>query len=125
MPVNVIARLRPSTTPKTCIQPTSPSTLLYTGANTQHSFTFHAVYPDTTTNAQLFTEQVLPLLPSTLTAKGKGGNHKECVIFAYGCTGSGKSYTMNGESVRAVTEEAKREKGVVEMVVEQLLTPGK
>jgi len=123
MPVNVIARLRPSTTPKTCIQPTSRTTLLYTGANTQHSFTFHAVYNDTTTNAQLFTEQVLPILPSTLTEKGKGGN-RECVIFAYGCTGSGKSYTMNGEA-RAGTEEAKREKGVVEMVVEQFLTPGK
>ncbi|KAH7825751.1 kinesin [Monocercomonoides exilis] len=67
-----------------------PTTIQHSQGTSSTSYTFDRIY-DTTTNQQtIFNEIAKPTVDDCL----KGYN---CTIFAYGLTGSGKTYTMEGK----------------------------
>lgn len=101
-PVEVYCRLRPMPrdTDVSCIKILSPTTLLLTppataisyrneGAKTMQ-YTFKEVFPPETTQQEVFDKVALPLVEGLV--KGKNG-----LLFTYGVTGSGKTFTMTGE----------------------------
>lgn len=101
-PVQVYCRLRPmqrdSDAP--CVKIISPTTVLLTPPATAISYrnenaktmkyTFKEVFPPETTQQEVFDKVALPIVDGLI--KGKNG-----LLFTYGVTGSGKTFTMTGE----------------------------
>ena len=54
-----------------------------------HEFSFDSIFPQNSTQNDIFTKCALPLIKSVL----EGIN---CTLFCYGQTSSGKTYTMEG-----------------------------
>lgn len=77
------------------------------------TFTFDAVYDWTSTQQELFDETVRPLIESVL-------NGFNATIFAYGQTGTGKTYTMEGCKTAPV--DGADERGVIPKSFEQIFT---
>ena len=57
---------------------------------TSHKFTFSKIFPQDTTQKELFDSAMLGLVQNFI----KGQN---CLVFTYGITSSGKTYTIQGE----------------------------
>ncbi|XP_023936954.1 kinesin-like protein KIF23 [Bicyclus anynana] len=101
-PVEVYCRLRPMPrdTDIPCIKILSPTTLLLTPPSTAISYrnegaktmkyTFKEVFPPDANQQDIFDKVALPLVEGLV--KGKNG-----LLFTYGVTGSGKTFTMTGE----------------------------
>ncbi|XP_026734597.1 kinesin-like protein KIF23 [Trichoplusia ni] len=101
-PVQVYCRLRPmqrdSDSP--CMKIISPNTVLLTPPSTAISYrnenaktmkyTFKEVFPPETNQQEVFDKVALPIVEGLI--KGKNG-----LLFTYGVTGSGKTFTMTGE----------------------------
>ncbi|XP_063392328.1 kinesin-like protein KIF23 [Cydia fagiglandana] len=101
-PVQVFCRLRPmqreSDIP--CMKIISPTTVLLTPPATALSYrnennksmkyTFKEVFPPETPQQEVFDKVAYPLVEGLI--KGKNG-----LLFTYGVTGSGKTFTMTGE----------------------------
>lgn len=101
-PVQVYCRLRPmqrdSDTP--CMKIISPTIVLLTPPATAISYrnenaktmkyTFKEVFPPETNQQEVFDKVALPIVEGLI--KGKNG-----LLFTYGVTGSGKTFTMTGE----------------------------
>ena len=70
--------------------PTSDTDLIYSSPKAQvKDFTFDAVFAPTCKQSSVFEETALPIIESVL--EGYNGT-----IFAYGQTGTGKTFTMQG-----------------------------
>ncbi|XP_032525649.2 kinesin-like protein KIF23 [Danaus plexippus] len=101
-PVQVYCRLRPMQreTDVSCIKILSPTTVLMTPPSTAISYrnegaktmtyTFKEVFPPEATQQDVFDKLAFPLVEGLI--KGKNG-----LLFTYGVTGSGKTFTMTGE----------------------------
>lgn len=79
------------------------------------TFTFDAVYDWNSTQQDLFDETVRPLIESVL-------NGFNATIFAYGQTGTGKTYTMEGCKSAAAAVDGADERGVIPKSFEQIFT---
>ncbi|KAK7597899.1 hypothetical protein V9T40_010124 [Parthenolecanium corni] len=77
------------------------------------TFTFDAVYDWSSTQQDLFDETVRPLIESVL-------NGFNATIFAYGQTGTGKTYTMEG--CKLAPTDGADERGVIPKSFEQIFT---
>ncbi|CAK1592908.1 unnamed protein product [Parnassius mnemosyne] len=101
-PVQVYCRLRPMQreTDISCMKIISCNTVLLTPPSTALSYrnentktmkyTFKEVFPPETSQQEVFDKVALPLVEGLI--KGKNG-----LLFTYGVTGSGKTFTMTGE----------------------------
>lgn len=101
-PVQVFCRLRPMQreTDVSCIKIISPTTIVctppasaitYRNENSKAmKYTFKEVFPPDTPQNEVFDKVALPLVEGLI--KGKNG-----LLFTYGVTGSGKTFTMTGE----------------------------
>ncbi|XP_053374888.1 kinesin-like protein KIF22 [Mercenaria mercenaria] len=93
--VKVVIRVRPPLKQdvKTCVSASSDSVQIFNHRNVKENiqYQFSAVYGMESTQLQIYTDCVKPLLPKAL----KGQNVS---IFAYGPTGAGKTHTMLGTS---------------------------
>lgn len=101
-PVQVNCRIRPMQrdSDQSCVKIISPTTILLTPPSSAISYrnenmktmkyTFKEVFPPETNQLDLFDKVGLPLVEGLL--KGKNG-----LLFTYGVTGSGKTFTMTGE----------------------------
>ncbi|KAG7295566.1 hypothetical protein JYU34_021807 [Plutella xylostella] len=101
-PVNVFCRLRPMQrdTDVACIKILSPTTILctppasaisYRNENSKAmKYSFKEVFPPETNQPEVFDKVALPLVEGLI--KGKNG-----LMFTYGVTGSGKTFTMTGD----------------------------
>src|SRR5947209_4205698 len=65
-------------------------------AKTAKTYTFDSVYSPEATQEELYNATVFPIVQEVL----KGFN---CTIFAYGQTGTGKTYTMEGTGLALIT----------------------
>lgn len=102
-PVQVYCRLRPMQFPTdvSCMRITSNTTLVVTPPESAVNFrtitnkeiqtTFSHVFLPDATQREVFKTVALPLVENLI--HGRNG-----LLFAYGVTGSGKTYTMTGES---------------------------
>ncbi|XP_072948549.1 kinesin-like protein KIF23 [Epargyreus clarus] len=100
-PVHVYCRLRPMQRDcDACVKIISPTTILMSppataisyrneGAKTM-KYTFKEVFPPEANQQEVFDKVALPLVEGLI--KGKNG-----LLFTYGVTGSGKTFTMTGE----------------------------
>lgn len=101
-PVQVFCRLRPMQrdTDISCIKILSPTTVLMSPpasaisyrneSNRTMKYTFKEVFPPEANQQEVFDKVALPLVEGLI--KGKNG-----LLFTYGVTGSGKTFTMTGE----------------------------
>lgn len=101
-PVHVYCRIRPMQRENdtSCMKIVSPTTVLltppsnaisYRNENTKSmKYTFKEVFPPETSQQEVFDKVALPLVEGLI--KGKNG-----LLFTYGVTGSGKTFTMTGE----------------------------
>lgn len=101
-PVQVYCRIRPMQreSDSSCIKIISPTTILFcppSSAITYRNenaktmkYTFREVFPPETTQQEVFDKVAFPLVEGLI--KGKNG-----LLFTYGVTGSGKTFTMTGE----------------------------
>lgn len=101
-PVQVFCRLRPMQreSDSSCMNIISPTTVLLNPpataityrneSNKSMKYTFKEVFPPETNQQEVFDKVALPLVEGLL--KGKNG-----LLFTYGVTGSGKTFTMTGE----------------------------
>lgn len=101
-PVQVYCRLRPMQrdTDISCMKVLSPTCVLLTPPSTSISYrneniktmkyTFKEVFPPEALQQEVFDKVALPLVEGLI--KGKNG-----LLFTYGVTGSGKTFTMTGE----------------------------
>lgn len=101
-PVQVYCRLRPiqSPTDASCMRVTSDMTVVITPPETATNFrnitnkeiqtTFSRVFTPDVTQREIFKTVALPLVENLV--HGRNG-----LLFTYGVTGSGKTYTMTGE----------------------------
>ncbi|CAH0712930.1 unnamed protein product, partial [Brenthis ino] len=101
-PVQVYCRLRPMQRESdiSCIKIISPTTVLMSPPSTAISYrnegnktmkyTFKEVFPPDANQQEVFDKVALPLVQGLI--KGKNG-----LLFTYGVTGSGKTFTMTGE----------------------------
>lgn len=101
-PVQVSCRLRPMQrdSDQSCMKIISPTTVLLTPPSTAVSYrnentktmkyTFKEVFPPETSQQDVFDKVALPIVEGLI--KGKNG-----LLFTYGVTGSGKTFTMTGE----------------------------
>ncbi|XP_028160099.1 kinesin-like protein KIF23 [Ostrinia furnacalis] len=101
-PVQVYCRLRPMQRDSdvSCMKIISPTTVLLTPPSTAISYrnennktmeyTFKEVFPPEASQQEVFDKVALPLVEGLV--KGKNG-----LLFTYGVTGSGKTFTMTGE----------------------------
>lgn len=102
-PVHVYCRLRPmqKENDNSCINILSPTTILmvppptainYRNENSKTmKYTFKEVFPPTTSQQEIFDKVAFPLVDGLV--KGKSG-----LLFTYGVTGSGKTFTMTGDT---------------------------
>lgn len=98
-PIEVFCRVRPpnENCEETCVdifdnkivQLNAPKNLRTQSKIEQVQCTFNRVFPDSTSQSELFDNTGLPLVEDLLN--GKNG-----LCFMYGITGSGKTHTMNG-----------------------------
>ncbi|KAL4224354.1 Kinesin-like protein kif22 [Mactra antiquata] len=93
--VKVVIRVRPPLRQdeKTCVSATNNNVQIFNHRNVKENiqYDFSAVYGMESTQLQVYTDCVKPLLPKTL-------NGQNVSIFAYGPTGAGKTHTMLGTS---------------------------
>lgn len=101
-PVQVFCRLRPMQRENdvSCLKILSPTTVLlmppanaisYRNENSKTmKYTFKEVFPPAASQQEVFDKVALPLVEGLI--KGKNG-----LLFTYGVTGSGKTFTMTGE----------------------------
>ncbi|CAG9794529.1 unnamed protein product [Diatraea saccharalis] len=101
-PVHVYCRLRPmqKDTDIACMKIISPTTVLLTPPSSSINYrnenvktmeyTFKEVFPPETSQQEVFDKVALPIVEGLI--KGKNG-----LLFTYGVTGSGKTFTMTGE----------------------------
>lgn len=101
-PVQVCCRLRPMQRESdlSCMKIISPTTVLLSPpataityrneTNKSIKYTFKEVFPPETSQQEVFDKVALPLVEGLI--KGKNG-----LLFTYGVTGSGKTFTMTGE----------------------------
>ncbi|GFO27268.1 kinesin-like protein [Plakobranchus ocellatus] len=90
-PVEVYCRLRPLDDPNepTCVKVVGDSIVqLLPG---EYQYTFQHVFDETSSQKAVFDKTALPLVEDLVT--GKNG-----LLFTYGITGSGKTYTMTGSA---------------------------
>ncbi len=99
--LQVYCRLRPKTaiSESSCVKIISPTTIVLTlpessvnyrpGACKEYECTFRRVYPESSTQKEIFDDIALPLIEQLI--RGRNG-----LLFTYGVTGSGKTYTMTG-----------------------------
>lgn len=101
-PVQVYCRLRPmQSTDMSCMHVTSATTIVITPPESAANFrmvtnkeiqtTFSRVFTSDVTQKEIFKTVALPLVESLVN--GRNG-----LLFTYGVTGSGKTYTMTGET---------------------------
>ncbi|XVF55755.1 hypothetical protein PTKIN_Ptkin06aG0062300 [Pterospermum kingtungense] len=86
------------------------------GKHIDRVFTFDKVFGPSAQQKDLYDQAVIPIVSEVL----EGFN---CTIFAYGQTGTGKTYTMEGECKRAKTGpngELPAEAGVIPRAVKQI-----
>lgn len=94
-PVHVYCRLRPlqETDSKSCMTLLSPQEICITneskGTRRDISYKFKHIFTSLSTQKEIFDHVAYPLLEDLL--KGKNG-----LLFTYGVTGSGKTYTLTG-----------------------------
>lgn len=101
-PVQVYCRIRPMQrdSDASCMKIISPTTVLLTPpssaisyrneSNKTMRYTFKEVFPPETSQQDVFDKVALPLVEGLIN--GKNG-----LLFTYGVTGSGKTFTMTGE----------------------------
>lgn len=101
-PVQVYCRLRPMQRDSdiSCMKIVSPTTVVLTPPSSAISYrnennktmeyTFKEVFPPEASQQEVFDKVALPLVEGLI--KGKNG-----LLFTYGVTGSGKTFTMTGE----------------------------
>eukprot|EP01006_Ploeotia_vitrea_P021394 TRINITY_DN53772_c0_g1_i1.p1 TRINITY_DN53772_c0_g1~~TRINITY_DN53772_c0_g1_i1.p1 ORF type:complete len:608 (-),score=25.58 TRINITY_DN53772_c0_g1_i1:875-2698(-) len=95
--IRVVCRVRPllhddAESASIMFEPDGTSLSIDVGGSTYndwHTYHFHKVFTDSSTQFDLYEEVAVPSLKAVL----KGYN---CAILAYGQTGSGKTYTMSG-----------------------------
>lgn len=103
--LQVFCRLRPKESRElSCIRIISPTTVELSlpelsknfkpGGCNKYQYSFKRVFPDTTHQKEIFDEVALPLVYQLI--KGQNG-----LLFTYGVTGSGKTYTMTGAKKNA------------------------
>ncbi len=102
-PVEVYARIRPISDEdaETCLKVIDDNNLMLeipecsnafrSGQIKKMVYSFHKIFDDTTTQKAIFNELGLPLVKDLLD--GKNG-----LLFSYGVTGSGKTYSMIGNN---------------------------
>lgn len=76
----------------TCVKVTPPSDYTRTTTARAVKCTFREVFPQESTQLNVFNTVAQPLVENLM--KGKSG-----LLFAYGVTGSGKTYTMTGKII--------------------------
>eukprot|EP00698_Gefionella_okellyi_P006100 TRINITY_DN15560_c0_g1_i1.p1 TRINITY_DN15560_c0_g1~~TRINITY_DN15560_c0_g1_i1.p1 ORF type:complete len:947 (-),score=290.46 TRINITY_DN15560_c0_g1_i1:97-2853(-) len=84
-----------------------------TGKVFQKTFTFDESFGPETTQEELYFATVSPIVEEVL----KGFN---CTIFAYGQTGTGKTYTMEGSRLRDETGKCDVHAGVIPRAIAQI-----
>ncbi|XP_015116639.1 kinesin-like protein KIF23 [Diachasma alloeum] len=100
-PVQVYCRVRPmqSPTDTSCMKVISPTTILITPPESSTNFrattkeiqtTFTKVFTPDVPQGEIFSCVALPLVENLI-------NSKNSLLFTYGVTGSGKTFTMTGE----------------------------
>uniref|UniRef100_A0A2C9JIG8 Kinesin-like protein n=1 Tax=Biomphalaria glabrata TaxID=6526 RepID=A0A2C9JIG8_BIOGL len=100
-PVEVYCRIRPIDDPgdTVCVKPIGDSLVqlippeissLRNGVTKEYQYTFRQVFDETASQKAVFDQTALPLVEDLVA--GKNG-----LLFTYGVTGSGKTYTMTGE----------------------------
>ncbi|KAK0057807.1 kinesin-like protein KIF23 isoform X2 [Biomphalaria pfeifferi] len=100
-PVEVYCRIRPVDDPgdTVCVKPIGDSLVqlippeissLRNGVTKEFQYTFRQVFDETASQKAVFDQTALPLVEDLVA--GKNG-----LLFTYGVTGSGKTYTMTGE----------------------------
>lgn len=99
--LQVYCRLRPTltTTELSCVRMISDSTVVLTvpesavnfrpGSCKEYQYTFKRVFSESSTQKEIFDDIALPLVEQLI--RGRNG-----LLFTYGVTGSGKTYTMTG-----------------------------
>lgn len=92
-------------------QITLSSEALQDESNSSYTFTFDSIYDQDSTQAQVFETTAKPLVDSCL----QGYN---ATILAYGQTGTGKTYTMEGCQGSGMFER----RGVIPRAIEQIFT---
>ncbi|XP_063996169.1 kinesin-like protein KIF27 isoform X2 [Pogoniulus pusillus] len=113
-PVKVAVRVRPLLfkevlhNHQTCVRLVPNTQQIIIGKD--HVFTFDFVFGKTSTQEEIYTVCIKPLLVS-LT------NGYNATVFAYGQTGSGKTYTIGGGPIASVAED---EKGIIPRAIEEL-----
>eukprot|EP01083_Nonionella_stella_P273918 929559_1 len=77
----------------------------------EKKFTFDRVYGQSATQEEVFTQTVVPMVDEVL----QGFN---CTIFAYGQTGTGKTYTMEGDIAFEGSDMSSQKAGVIPRAIE-------
>ncbi|VFQ94815.1 unnamed protein product [Cuscuta campestris] len=80
---------------------------------TNRTFIFDKVFGPSTQQKDLYNQAVAPLVDDALEGYS-------CTVFAYGQTGTGKTYTMEGEVGKEKNGELKKNAGVIPRAVEQI-----
>ncbi len=86
-------------------------------AQTQHDFKFSGCFLSDSTQEGVYEKAAKPIIDGAI--QGYSGT-----IFAYGPTGSGKTFTMRGGD-KDTTKESKEEAGIMERCIEDLLSATK
>ena len=111
--IQVIARLRPAATGELggCFEAneTASSISAVDDKGVERSFAFTACFGPTSTQDEIFSSQVQALVNLSLCGM-------TACIFAFGCSGSGKSHTMQGSS--------SNDPGIIPRTVHHLLNSG-
>nr|GLL41005.1 kinesin-like protein KIN-5D [Ipomoea trifida] len=90
------------------------SAILNTNAKqTNRTFVFDKVFGPSTQQKDLYNQAVAPLVDDALEGYS-------CTVFAYGQTGTGKTYTMEGEGGKEKNGEFHKNAGVIPRAVEQI-----
>ncbi|XP_027490967.1 kinesin-like protein KIF27 isoform X5 [Corapipo altera] len=114
IPVKVAVRVRPLLSKEilhnhqVCVRLVPNAKQIIIGKD--HVFTFDFVFGKSSTQEEVYTVCIKPLLVS-LT---EGYN---ATVFAYGQTGSGKTYTIGGDHIASVAED---EKGIIPRAIQEL-----
>lgn len=100
VPIQIAVRIRPLKTTEALQQPKAtviPLTSTKVGVGKSKKFTFHHVFGPDSTQRNVYTECVKPLVQHVFD----GYN---CTVMAYGQTGSGKTYTMGPSTGTVVSD---------------------
>eukprot|EP00850_Spirogloea_muscicola_P011602 SM000072S21236 [mRNA] locus=s72:626059:632083:+ [translate_table: standard] len=122
--VQVLVRCRPSSAEEVrqnvvpvihCNEARKEVSTVQTVAGRQYDrvFTFDKVFGPESRQKDLYDQSVIPIVNEVL----EGFN---CTIFAYGQTGTGKTYTMEGSGERSKDGELPAEAGVIPRAVQQI-----